>query len=130
MTRAVTVRESEYSLQDQARLLADWDAEHTNRGPHGVPVSEATDPANNPFSTSSTGHFVAEPVIDFAQDAIDRAREARAKALKNPEDDWALLWRVRHEPLGGLTPGLHDGSGHEDEDDRDDEGSEAEGDVP
>lgn len=93
-----------------------------------MPTAEATDPANNPFSTDSTGRFVAEPVIDFAQDAIDRAREARAKSLKNPEDDWALMWRVRREALDGLTPGFRDGSGHEDQDDRDDEGPEPESD--
>lgn len=97
----MTVREPEYSDRDRALLLASWDAEHEPRGSHGIPMKEATDSANNPYSTESTGKFVAEPVIDFAQDAIDRAREARKKLVK-PEDDWALLWKVRRE--GEATP--------------------------
>jgi hypothetical protein len=104
VTRSITVREPEYSDRDRALLLASWDAEHEPRGTHGVPVKEATDPANNPFSTESTGKFVAEPIIDFAQDAIDRAREARRKAMKNPEDDWALVWKVSREDRSSSSP--------------------------
>lgn len=90
------MREPEYTDRDRALLLASWDAEHEPRGPHGIPVKEATDPANNPFSTESTGKFVAEPVIDFAQDAIEKAKEARRKQV-SAEDDWAIFWRVRRE---------------------------------
>lgn len=64
-------------------------------------MKDATNPAFNPLSTESTGRFVAEPVIDFAQDAIDKAREVRRKLIK-PEDDWAISWRVRAE--GSPTP--------------------------
>lgn len=108
MTSAVTVRESEYSDRDRALLLQSWDEEHTPRGPHGVPVAEATDEANNPLSPAATGRFEAEPVIDFAQDAIEKAQEARRKALSNPDDDWPLIWRVKRV---STVPGDEGGDG-------------------
>lgn len=77
-------------------LLADWAAEREPRGSHGIALSVATDPRNNPISTESTGRFVAEPVADFAQDAIDRAKKERRDRV-GEGDDWPLLWRVRHE---------------------------------
>lgn len=57
-------------------------------------LSEATDPANNPL-TPGGGRFVAEPAADFAQAAIDKAAEARRKAVG--DDDWPLIWRTRLE---------------------------------
>ena len=96
MTRAVTVREPEYNDRDRAHLLADWDAENAPRGAHGVLVSEATDPKYNPYALDAAGSFVAEPVVDYAQAAIDREVDARRKAV-SAEDDWPLLWSVRLE---------------------------------
>ena len=58
-------------------------------------LSEATDPTMNPYLVDGKGKFVAEPVVDFAQEAINKAREARKKAVG--DDDWPLLWRVRPE---------------------------------
>lgn len=97
VTRSVTVREPEFSRRDTAQLLNSWMDEHEPRGSHGIPLAEATDPANNPYAPDATGSFVAVPIIDFAQDAIDRAREERRKSLQNPDDDWALIWRVHRE---------------------------------
>lgn len=97
VTRAVTVREPEFSLRDQAQLLDSFVAEREPRGPHGIPLSEATDPAYNPYSPDAKGRFVAEPVVDYAQSAIDKAREDRRKSLQNPDDDWAIFYTVRRE---------------------------------
>ena len=90
------MREAEYSDRDRALLLADLDAEHAPRGPHGVRISEATDAKYNPYSPDAEGTFVAEPLVDYAQAAIDRAVEARRKKVK-AEEDWPLLWPVRLE---------------------------------
>jgi hypothetical protein len=80
-------------------LLADWDEAHKPRGPHGIPIDAATDPKNHPLLPTATGRFVAEPVIDFAQDAVEKAKEARRKALGGI-DDWPLMWQVRLEQNG------------------------------
>jgi len=100
VTRAVTVRESEYGERDRALILADWEREHEPRGSHGVLVSEATDPKFNPYSPDAEGQFVAEPIVDFAQAAIDRALEARRKLIK-ADEDWPLLWPVHLERSAG-----------------------------
>ena len=92
---SVTTREPEYSPADQAQLLSDWEREHQPRGSHGVPMDEATDEAFNPYSLNAKGRFVAEPVADFAQAAIDKAAEVRRKATG--DDDWPLVWDVRLE---------------------------------
>lgn len=91
------MRESEFTDRDRGLLLGSWEAQHEPRGPHGIPIADATDPSNNPFAPDAAGRFVAKPVIDFAQDAIDRAREARRKSMQNPDDDWALRWEVELE---------------------------------
>lgn len=96
----MTTREPEYNDQDRAVLLTEWDARNAPRGPHGVLMSEAADPDNNPYSMTATGRFIAEPVVDFAQDAIDRAAKERRK--KVGDDDWALFWRVHHERVGDI----------------------------
>ena len=58
-----------------------------DRGPHGVPLSEATDPANR-------GRFtVPPPTLDFAEEALSKAQEAYRKLEDRPPME-ALLWRV------------------------------------
>lgn len=94
----MTTREPEFNDRDRAVILADYDEEHAPRGSHGVRISEATDASNNPLSTEATGRFVAVPYTDYAQDALDKARKARRDAVG--DDDWPLLWVVRHEHLG------------------------------
>lgn len=76
-------------------ILADLDRERAPRGSHGVLLSEATDPNYNPYSPTASGRFVAEPVADYAQDALNRAAEARRKAAG--DTDWPLQWQVRLE---------------------------------
>lgn len=105
---SVTVRESEFTARDQAALLQDWDDEHTPRNHWGIPIAEATDAANNPFDPAATGRFVAEPIIDFAEHAVETAVASRKKMLSNPEDDWPLRWSVRRvsaTPVGESSDG-------------------------
>lgn len=99
VSQTITVREPEFTPTDVAVMLESRRLDAQPRGPHGLLLRDATDPAMNPFSVDSRGRFVAEPVIDFAQDAIDRAKAARRKKVADG-DDWALIWRV--------TPELYD----------------------
>lgn len=92
----MTTTEAEFSDADRAAYLASYDAERAPRGSHGVLISRATDPQMNPYLAGAAGRFVAEPVIDFAQEAIDKGIKARSKAV-DPKDDWPLLWRVSEE---------------------------------
>lgn len=105
--REVTVSEPEWSPLDLALVADAHRAAREPRGPHGIPIDEAIDPANHPLSLEATGRFVASPYIDFAQYAIDQAEKARRETVA-AEDDWPLLWSVRREsttsPEAGQTP--------------------------
>lgn len=79
-------------------ILADYERENAPRGSHGVLVSEATDPKNNPLSPEATGRFVAAPRADYAQSALDKAVKARRDEVGDV--DWPLMWVVRHEAFG------------------------------
>lgn len=88
MVRAVTIREPEFSAWDRAVLLADVADSRVQRGSHGLPISEASDPANQ-FAFE-----VEPPVMDWAQKAMDDAREVYRK--QNPQSPMgALMWKVR-----------------------------------
>lgn len=112
---SVTVREPEFTVRDQAALLQDWGDEHTPRNEFGIPIAEATDPANHPFDPRASGHFVAEPIIDFAAHAVDVAAEERRKKLSNPDDDWPLRWRVRRVSASAGEEGGDAGGSSEDD---------------
>lgn len=87
VVRAVTVREPEFSAWDRAVLLADVAASRVPRGRHGLPLSEASDPANQ-FAFE-----VPTPRMDWAQKALDDAQEAFKK--QNPKASMnALMWKV------------------------------------
>lgn len=92
---AVAVAEPRFSRDEKERLLAARREELEPRGSHGVPLRDATDPANDPTSWESTGRFVVPlPRVDFAAEAL------RAAQAKWPEDDKrALLWTVNQEPV-------------------------------
>lgn len=96
LRRTVTVREPEFSPEDVAVMLESRRLDSRPRGPHGLLLSVATDPGMNPLSIDARGRFVAEPVADYAQSAIDQAKAERRKKVKD-EDDWALMWSVRPE---------------------------------
>lgn len=68
-------REPEFTATDVASLLA-FVADEESRGPHGVLMNEATDPANK-------NRFRAARFVDFAQAAIDRKRAEIDKMTTN-----------------------------------------------
>lgn len=83
-----TIREAEYSHRDRDLALAQAlsDAE---MGPHGIPMPEAMDKANQ-FA------FVADPVVDFAARAVAVAAEDRKKTYKDDPNVMAgVSFRVR-----------------------------------
>lgn len=90
LVRAVTVREPEFTPGGVALLVASrrWEAE---LGPHGFPLSEAMDPANQ-FAFEG----YEKPRMDWAdkamQDAKDRFYEANPKANRNGHR-WGVRWR-------------------------------------
>lgn len=83
----MTVRESEFSDHDRARLLADFEDEHEARSTTGVPASEAFDPALN-------GSWQVEVIEDFAAAALAREQEAYRKKYGKDFDLSAYRWRV------------------------------------
>lgn len=88
LSRAVTVREPEYTAWDRAALLRDVADSKIRRGSHGLPLSETTDPENQFAYEAET------PAMDWAQKALDDAQEAYKK--QNPKASLgALLWRVK-----------------------------------
>lgn len=88
LARAVTVRESEFSPWDRLSLLKNVSDEKAPRGPHGLLISEVSDP-DNQFAFE-----VPAPTMDWAQKALDDAQDAYRK--KNPKASLgSLLWRVQ-----------------------------------
>ena len=86
--RSVTVRESEYNDRDRALIAASWRADQAPRGRHGIPLSEAMDPANQ-FAYEAVG-----PREDFAQSAINKAQDAFEKT-RPKEDHRSISFGVR-----------------------------------
>lgn len=88
MSRAVTVRESEFSFMDRVWLLDSRAQESVQRGSHGIPIEEATDPANR-------GKFVVPlPTTDFAAKALNDMQKAYRDAYGDRAGMDHLLWRV------------------------------------
>jgi hypothetical protein len=67
------------------------------RNRFGVPLSEATDPANNPYDSNATGRWHVEPVADFSVAMVEKAVAARKKAVG--DDDWPLIWSVERRDV-------------------------------
>jgi hypothetical protein len=92
VTRSITVREPEYTPQDQALMVADWYEQREPKNGYGIPITEATDPAN------AQAFVVPYPRRDFAAQAAGRARKQYEKDYPH-DDPSSLLWRVeRAEP--------------------------------
>jgi hypothetical protein len=70
----VVRREPEFTAPDVAYLLASRRAEH-EVGPHGIPMSEAMDPANQFMFRGP-----AAPKVDWAEKALKDAMDAFYKA--------------------------------------------------
>lgn len=83
----VTVREPEYTARDRALLLQSLADRKQPRGPHGIPIAEATDPAHQ------YDWEVDLPTQDFAQQQLNRYIDKYKKTY--PDADLsALLWKV------------------------------------
>lgn len=89
LVRAVTTREPEFSPDDVAALIASRRAEQVKRGPHGIPLAEAMDPANQ-FAFEAVG-----PAKDWAMDALHRKQELFYKQNPNAKGDPSLVFSVR-----------------------------------
>lgn len=91
LVRSVQVQEPEWSPADVAVLLY---SRHTEQdmGPHGVPMSEATNPANQ------YAYEAAEfPVVDFAEKARLDAQKAyydKYDTKDYPVNRNGHIWRV------------------------------------
>lgn len=86
LTRIITVREPEWSAHDRRLIREVREEQRVPRGRHGIALIDAIDPKN-------ADRFIVEPVVDFAQTALDKAEHDRRKIVK-AEDDWSLIWRV------------------------------------
>lgn len=85
--QSVTVTEPRFHPEDVDALLASRRAEAEPRGRHGHPIARAADPKTH-------GKWqVGLPTTDFAQQAINRAQSAYAKAWPEADMD-SLMWNV------------------------------------
>lgn len=91
IVHAVTVREAEFSAWDRAVLLADRAQALAPRGPHGLLLSETTDPANEGRYT------VPLPTVDFAAKKLAAEKKKYAKQWGD-ESLTGTLWRVELSP--------------------------------
>lgn len=90
--RAVTVREPEFSADDLAALIVSRRDSLVRRGPHGHPLSEATDPANQ-FK-----YYVEHPIQDWALTAAQRAQDHFYAANPQLKKDSTLIFPVKKRP--------------------------------
>jgi hypothetical protein len=98
VTGVTTHREAEFNTAQVNLLLAHRRA-MADFGPHGQPMSEATDPAANPAADGGW-HYEAtrNGVMDYAQLAINEARDAYFKQYGDKLTDAqkaAKQWRVQ-----------------------------------
>jgi hypothetical protein len=63
-------------------------------GSHGQPMSEATDPMASPDISGGWKYEPVGPVVDFAQQRLDRAKSAYEKNYPDA-DTSGHVWRVR-----------------------------------
>ena len=90
MVRQVTLREPEWSPADVAVLLAARRLEG-DMGSHGVPMSEATDPAN-----AGTVIVNESPRVDYARLAVMKQQEPYYEAYPAAKADRAAhIWYVK-----------------------------------
>lgn len=88
VTRAITVREPEFSFLDRKWMLDSREADHVPRSSTGWLMSEATDPANQ-------GKFYTPPpTVDFAKLAEIKGKEEAKKIYEGKIPLDALIHRV------------------------------------
>lgn len=89
---SVTVSSPRFTPAEKAVLLAARRKQREQRGSHGVPMSEATDPANR-------GKFVVPPPsVDFAAWELSKARASAEKTYKDMIPMEALLFSLEKKP--------------------------------
>jgi len=95
MVAAVTVREAEFSGWDRALFYDLWSREKEPRGPHGLLLSETTDPENQyAYDVPRNEKGIPTPATDYAQKALEDAQaEYRSRYPNEPMG--SKLWRVR-----------------------------------
>lgn len=92
MIGSVTERESEWSRSDVESLIAFMESQRV--GPHGHPMDEAVSPDGDPSNRDRKWDWhVPLPTMDFAQAALDRAKDGYKKSYPDA-DLGALRWRV------------------------------------
>lgn len=99
----MTHRESEFDDRQVALLLALRDLQ-ADLGPHGQPMSEATDIQNSTNFRAKDkdrprGHYrVIGPNVDYAEQALTLAKQQYYDALPDSHDRSADLWAVEWAP--------------------------------
>ena len=86
----IVTREPEFTAADRAWALASYRAE-LELGPHGIPMSEATDPANQ--YAFEADEF---PLVDFAEKTLKDAIDKRHREWPD-ENRNGHKWRVRRK---------------------------------
>lgn len=103
LVRAVTRRESEFDDRQVAILLAAVEL-GKDVGPHGIPITEATDPQNSlqlkrKDPSRPRGHYRAVgPVTDYAEEALQMAKADHYRDKPDDYDRSADLWSVEWVP--------------------------------
>lgn len=77
--------------RDAAELAEEQAADE--RGPHGIPMREATSPLADPNDRLHGWHYETRVRIDHAQRALNLAQEERRKKYPD-EDHGSLLWSL------------------------------------
>jgi hypothetical protein len=97
-------REAEYSLHDWAMLTAqaEWEAD---LGPHGQPMSEATNALADPMLRGQGWLYEPFRSEDYASQAIVRAQKALEKAAPDDKNLDRFLWGVRKVMKPPIPPG-------------------------
>lgn len=86
--RSVTTREPEFNALDVAALIEARRRQRVRKGPHGYPITEATDPLNQ-FAFK-----VPSPRRDWAMHALHKAQKAWLAAHPDDKGDPSLIWDV------------------------------------
>jgi hypothetical protein len=84
----VTVREAEWSADDVALLIASRRAANVKRGPHGIPLVDAMNPALD-------WDVPDIPKRDYALAALLRKQEAYEKKYPSAKGDRTLVWSAK-----------------------------------
>jgi hypothetical protein len=95
LVASMTEREPEWDRPQLDMMLA-YERVMADMGPHGHPMSEATDPQANP-SVAGGWHYEANkaPKKDYAAQAIDRAREAFYAQYKDADRSGDVWYATR-----------------------------------